>query len=223
MAPKPPGATAPPDSPPGGRGGRAPRPARQTVVLPTAALAATSNSNHHAARTVSTSHALAVPVTTGRVTARAATPAWLLLAQGLVVGFGDAQSHGGPGYEVRKAVGRLERMTARRTGCWAPTAAFSVSVMPVFNGSTGAVHLNQPIVGMAATGDGRGYWLVGADGGIFSFGDARFYGSTGAVHLNQPIVGMAATGDGRRYWLVGADGGIFSFGDARFYGSTWCI
>ncbi len=29
---------------------------------------------------------------------------------------------------------------------------------------------------MAATGDGRGYWLVGADGGIFSFGGGRFYG-----------------------------------------------
>ncbi len=89
-----------------------------------------------------------------------------------------------------------------------------------FYGSTGAVHLTQPIVGMAATPDGRGYWLVASDGGIFSFGDAHFYGSTGAVHLTQPIVGMAATPDGRGYWLVASDGGIFSFGDARFYGST---
>ena len=62
-----------------------------------------------------------------------------------------------------------------------------------FYGSTGAIHLNQPIVGMAATPTGQGYWLVASDGGIFSFGDAAFYGSTGAIHLNQPIVGMAAT------------------------------
>ena len=41
--------------------------------------------------------------------------------------------------------------------------------------------LNKPIVGMAATPDGRGYWLVAADGGIFSFGDAVFYGSTGGM------------------------------------------
>ena len=27
---------------------------------------------------------------------------------------------------------------------------------------------------------GKGYWLVASDGGIFSFGDARFYGSTGS-------------------------------------------
>ena len=41
-----------------------------------------------------------------------------------------------------------------------------------FYGSTGAIHLNQPIVGMAATPGGKGYWLVASDGGIFSFGDA---------------------------------------------------
>ena len=73
---------------------------------------------------------------------------------------------------------------------------------------------------MAATPDGGGYWLVASDGGIFSFGDAKFYGSTGAIHLNRPVVGMAATPDGAGYWLVASDGGIFSFGDAKFYGST---
>ena len=69
----------------------------------------------------------------------------------------------------------------------------------------------------AATG---GYWMVASDGGIFSFGDAKFYGSTGNVKLNQPIVGIAATPSGKGYWMVATDGGIFSFGDAKFYGST---
>jgi hypothetical protein len=72
---------------------------------------------------------------------------------------------------------------------------------------------------MARTGDGRGYWLVAADGGVFTFGDARFYGSTGGVRLAAPIVGMVPTADGGGYWLVGADGGIFTFGDAGFVGS----
>ncbi len=84
----------------------------------------------------------------------------------------------------------------------------------------GRAPLNKPVVGMAATPDGGGYWEVASDGGIFSFGDAQFYGSTGDIHLNQPIVGMAATPDGRGYWLVASDGGIFAFGDALFYGST---
>ena len=30
-----------------------------------------------------------------------------------------------------------------------------------FYGSTGALRLNAPIVGMVATPDGKGYWLVG--------------------------------------------------------------
>ena len=92
-----------------------------------------------------------------------------------------------------------------------------------FFGSTGAIHLNKPIVGMAATPDGKGYWLVASDGGIFTFGDAAFFGSTGAIRLNKPIVGMAATPDGKGYWLVASDGGIFTFGDAAFYGSTGAI
>ena len=55
--------------------------------------------------------------------------------------------------------------------------------------------LNQPIVGMAPTPTGDGYWLVASDGGIFSFGDAAFHGSTGAITLNKPIVGMAVDPD----------------------------
>ena len=94
---------------------------------------------------------------------------------------------------------------------------------PQFGGLSSGTKLNKPIVGMASTPDGGGYWLVASDGGIFSFGDAQFYGSTGALKLNKPIVGMASTPDGGGYWLVASDGGIFSFGDAQFYGSTGAL
>ena len=70
----------------------------------------------------------------------------------------------------------------------------------------------QPMVGIAATPDGRGYWLVGANGGVHPFGDARFYGSTARVHLPKPIVAIAATPDGRGYSLVGAGGLVYHFG-----------
>ena len=92
-----------------------------------------------------------------------------------------------------------------------------------FHGSTGALRLNQPVVGMAATPSGRGYWLVASDGGVFAFGDARFLGSAGGLRLNSPVVGMAATPSGRGYWLVAADGGVFAYGDARFLGSTGAL
>ncbi len=38
-------------------------------------------------------------------------------------------------------------------------------------------HLNAPIVGIAPTPNGAGYWEVASDGGLFAFGDAQFYGS----------------------------------------------
>jgi lipoprotein-anchoring transpeptidase ErfK/SrfK len=88
-----------------------------------------------------------------------------------------------------------------------------------FHGSTQGLHLNAPIVGMAPTANGKGYWLVANDGGVFGF-NAPFFGSLGAMHLNAPIIGMAATPTGKGYWLVAQDGGVFTFGDAQFYGST---
>jgi hypothetical protein len=84
----------------------------------------------------------------------------------------------------------------------------------------GGTHLNAPIVGLAATPDGKGYWEVAADGGIFAFGDASYFGSMGGTHLNAPIVGLAATPDGNGYWEVAADGGIFALGDASYFGSV---
>ncbi len=89
--------------------------------------------------------------------------------------------------------------------------------------SANAGHLNQPLVGIASSPDGGGYWLVASDGGVFSEGDAVFYGSAGAIHLNEPIVGIAPTPDGKGYWLVASDGGVFNYGDAGFYGSAGAI
>ena len=100
------------------------------------------------------------------------------------------------------------------------------SVVPFGSASLGVNALDNlaaPIVGLAATPDGQGYWLVASDGGIFTFGDAGFFGSTGALTLNRPIVGLAATPDGQGYWLVASDGGIFTFGDAGFFGSTGAL
>ena len=78
---------------------------------------------------------------------------------------------------------------------------------------------SQCIRPAAAHSQSHGYWLVGRDGGIFSFGSAQFYGSTGALRLQRPVVGIAATPDHGGYWLVAQDGGVFAFGDAGFYGS----
>ncbi|MDQ1520714.1 MAG: hypothetical protein QOI55_1787 [Actinomycetota bacterium] len=80
-------------------------------------------------------------------------------------------------------------------------------------------NLAQPSVGIASTPSHQGYWVVARDGGVFAFGDAKFYGSTGGTLLARPIVGIAPTPTGNGYWLVADDGGVFSFGDAHFFGS----
>ncbi len=78
---------------------------------------------------------------------------------------------------------------------------------------------NASLVGAVVDPSDGGYWLVAADGGVFTVGDADFYGSMGGRSLTRPVVGMAVTRDGGGYWLVAADGGVFAFGDADFYGS----
>jgi hypothetical protein len=70
-----------------------------------------------------------------------------------------------------------------------------------------------------STTPSHGYWLVGSDGGIFSFGSAQFHGSTGDLALQRPVVGIVPTMDHGGYWLDASDGGVFSFGDTGFYGS----
>ena len=73
---------------------------------------------------------------------------------------------------------------------------------------------------MAASPGGNGYWFVARDGGIFSYGDAKFFGSTGGMPLSQPIVSMTTTRTGKGYWFSSAGGSVYSFGDAGFCGSV---
>ncbi|MCP3881392.1 MAG: trypsin-like serine protease [Sulfitobacter sp.] len=96
------------------------------------------------------------------------------------------------------------------------------------NGQTGApedlthLALNGPIIDAAATPSGLGYYLVGTDGGVFTFGDAQFAGSMGGHHLNQPVISLVPDPDNNGYWLVASDGGVFSF-NADFRGSLGSI
>jgi len=86
---------------------------------------------------------------------------------------------------------------------------------------TGTRPVASRFVGMAATPDGRGYWLAQAGGGVFGYGDAAYLGSLPSLGITPagPITAVASTPDGMGYWLAGADGGVFAFGDAGYFGS----
>jgi len=64
------------------------------------------------------------------------------------------------------------------------------------------MHLDKPVVGIASTPDAHGYWLAGADGGVFAFGDARFYGSMGGQAVDDPITAIATDDAAEGYWLL---------------------
>jgi hypothetical protein len=66
----------------------------------------------------------------------------------------------------------------------------------------GGKPLARPVVGMAATPTGGGYWLVAADGGVFSFG-APFYGSMGGVSSSTRFFAIMASPSGAGYLLAG--------------------
>jgi hypothetical protein len=60
-----------------------------------------------------------------------------------------------------------------------------------------------------------GYRLLGADGGIFAFGNADFYGSEASSNTAYPAVAINTNSDGAGYWLFDAFGDVYSYGDAQ--------
>jgi hypothetical protein len=65
---------------------------------------------------------------------------------------------------------------------------------------------------MTPTPSGYGYYLLGADGGVFAFGDARFEGSI--IDGHHLTTGIAIPRNGRGYEVASTDGTISGFGGA---------
>ena len=118
------------------------------------------------------------------------------LAASLVVGLGSVVALGAG----RAAAGSAPTSSPEVQAAAAPLVGYRMAASNgasyTFTGAgvtaTGAMALHRPVVGMASTPDGGGYWLVASDGGIFAFGDARFWGSEGGAAIPAPIVGAAS-------------------------------
>ena len=76
----------------------------------------------------------------------------------------------------------------------------------------------QRIVGAAATPTGKGLWVLGQKGEVWTVGDAQAKGD--ARNDSQNATGIVADPTGQGYTIVKSDGGIHARGDARFFGST---
>ena len=166
---------------------------------------------------------------TGPVVGIAGTPTgkgyWVVTSNGMVAAFGDAAAHGdlprlgvtGGGHRGPGA----RPTTAAATGWSAGTAGFLLSVTPPTTALSPASRMKKrvdDIVGMVAGPGGAGYLLVGADGGVFAFGSARFYGSLPGIKAHVMTSGpYCPSSAGTGYVLVGRDGGAFVFGKGVDY------
>ncbi len=113
----------------------------------------------------------------------------------IITGADDAENYaypgglvlgGGPGYTMSATLvggastpsGNGTWLTGRDGGVYSFGAGTGTAAVTFYGSVPGDnnVTLKAPIPGMAATPDGGGYWLVGADGTVFYFGDAHFFG-----------------------------------------------
>jgi len=68
---------------------------------------------------------------------------------------------------------------------------------------------------MAPTPSGYGYYLLGADGGVFAFGDAHFDGS--AVDGRHLATAISVPRDGKGYQVAFTDGMVVGLGGAQSF------
>jgi hypothetical protein len=158
----------------------------------------------------------------GMVVDRATGGYWIINSDGTIFNFNAPQDGTLPffGFHVHNIVGGAA--TSDGHGLYLVGSDGQVYTMlgsATHQGSLVGHQLNAPIIGMAIDPTTNGYWLVGADGGVFSF-NAPFLGSTGNLQLNHPVTGMSVTSDGGGYWFAVADGRVYSFGDALYAGSA---
>ena len=82
---------------------------------------------------------------------------------------------------------------------------------------TGAASMLAEAVHSVADTGNQGYWFVAADGGIFSFGDAKSF----APKLGgSPVTGVAVSPDGDGLWVTRANGEVTGYGSVPSLGSV---
>jgi cell wall-associated NlpC family hydrolase len=117
----------------------------------------------------------------------------------------------------------LPNLRTVQTGYWVVDRRGGVAAgggAPSLGGLGHAERLAGPVVGLAASAGGRGYWLVTAGGRVFGFGRAARLGRASGAQVRRlgRVVSIAATRDGKGYWLLTRGGAVLNFGDARRFG-----
>ena len=182
------------------------------------------------------------PTTTEPGVALSPSPAggyWLVASDGSVFAFGEARSFGSVGTARRRPADITGiAATPDHKGYWlvgsdggvfafgdAPFLGSLPELRARHGSARGQDVLSARIVGITATEDAHGYYLVSSQGGVYAFGDARFVGSCGYLYGGCPdqTRALVTDGTGKGYWLVLADTSSEAFGDAPALRDRVCL
>jgi hypothetical protein len=115
------------------------------------------------------------------------------------------------GYRVTAPAGCIPHLnTARFAACMAYTTDPNDMTPPTDCAPNGQ-QLGPPTAVQEKLHDG--YWMLGSDGHVYSFGGAVGFGG-----LAPGAVAMAPRHDGAGYWVVDSSGSVFAYGTAQFFG-----
>ncbi|MGH9283036.1 MAG: hypothetical protein ACRD0S_08865, partial [Acidimicrobiales bacterium] len=96
---------------------------------------------------------------------------------------------------------------------WAPAANRPDYVAPVSQPPVQEPPVQQPPVQQPGR---SGYWMLGSDGKVYSFGEAAHHGDA----ASSTAVDVEPTPSGAGYWIVDSTGRVFTSGDAAGFGSV---
>ena len=150
---------------------------------------------------------------------------WLVASDGGVFSYGDAavpRLDGEHAAQRNPVVGMASTPDGGRLLAGGrPTAACSPSATPPSTARRGRCAWPSPSRPWPSTPDGGGYWLVAADGGVFSFGDRRVRGvAAGRRACTRRAWRCSPPAPAPGYLIVTTDGRAVDFGDAPQFGDV---
>jgi len=98
--------------------------------------------------------------------------------------------------------------------------AVSGGAPPAAQPPAAAPPAGSPAPGTASSGR-SGYWMLGSDGKVFPFGDAKSMGDAStALPAGSKAMHIEPTPTAAGYWIVNDDGLVYAYGDAQNFGNV---
>jgi hypothetical protein len=99
------------------------------------------------------------------------------------------------------------------------TTTTSTTMPPPTTSTTTTSTMSTKVI--VASGPGSGYWMLGAGGLTYPFGDAKSFGdASDRLPSSSTAVDIEPSPSGRGYWVLGSGGQVLGFGDATELGSV---